>query len=379
MNIKEVRNQFPHIAKGKIYFNHAAIGPLSTPVVNKLNEYIYQRSEGSIDIYELFLNAQKNSKEKLAKILNVGPERISFVQNVSSAISIIAQGLKWKVGDRIILNDMEFPSNVYPFLNLKSEGVEIDFVKSSNGAVQFDEIEKAVTRKTKLISISLVQFVSGFRADVEKIGELCKLKGIIFCIDGIQGIGVVDTDMQRYQADFIAGGSQKWLMGLQGTSFFYISKDLQDKVEPKVVGWTSVVNAWNLLNYDLTLRENADRFQSGTMSAIGVCALNESLNLFTKIGMKNIEEQILSNTEYFNNKLLSIGVRPILADAKRENLSGIVSFRHKKSEQIFTELGKRNIICSLREGVIRFSPHFYNTKEEIDFVIDELKLIISKL
>lgn len=379
MNISEIRKSFPHIKQGKIYFNHAAIGPLSISVTNKLEEFIRQRSEGSIDVYDIFLEAQKSAKEKLGKILNVEPARVSLAENVSSALSIVAQGLKWKAGDRIILNDMEFPSNVYPFLNLKKEGVEVDFVKSTDGKILFDDIEKFVTARTKLISISLVQFVSGFRADIEMIGELCKQKGIIFCIDGIQGIGAINTDIKKYNADFIAGGSQKWLMGLQGASFFYISKSLQDKITPKIVGWTSVAKPWELLNYDLTFREGADRFQNGTMNAIGVYAMNETLNLFESVGMENIEEHVLSNSEYFINELINIGVKPILAGAERKNLSGIVTFSHQKAELVFDELKQRNIVCAMREGKIRLSPHFYNTKEEIEFVVSELRQILNKL
>jgi selenocysteine lyase/cysteine desulfurase len=178
--------------------------------------------------------------------------------------------------------------------------------------------------------------------------------------------------------DFFAGGTQKWLMGLQGTSYFYISPELHEKIIPKYVGWTSVKDAWNLTEYNLELLESADRYQNGTMSRIGLIAIEASLSLFEEIGYLNTEKQILDNTEYLIGQLIENGFDPILKNLSREKLSGIVTFEHREAENIVENLKRKKIICSLRQGLVRLAPHFYNNKEDLDFLIYNLKESITK-
>lgn len=372
MNLSDVRSQFPHINENKVYFNHASNGPVSNRVKERLFEYIEERNHKMILNFEKSLNASQNAKNKLSEMFSTTPDRIAWADNVSNAISGIVQGIKWHSGDRIILNDLEFPSNVYPFLNLKPLGVEIDFVKSQNGIVNADDYEKLISPKTKLIAVSLVQFLTGYRIDIKKLGDICRQKEILFFVDGIQGGGVVNVDVEESNIDLFTGGSHKWFMGLQGASYFVISKKLQDLVHQKNVGWTSVVDPWNLLDYNLTLREDAERYQNGTLNMIGITAFDESLNLFKEFGMNNVESHVLSNTKYFIDKLNEAGLKPLLNNVSAGNLAGIVTIETENSKRIFINLEKKNISCSLREGMIRFSPHYYNTKEEIDLVVEEL-------
>lgn len=355
--------------------NHAAISPLSTPIVKELDDYLYIRSETEIENYLEFQKVVIDTKNKLGEMINAKPDRLAFVDNTSNGLNILAQGLDLGTGDRIILNDIEFPSNIYPFLNLKTQGVEIDIIKSHDGIVSYEDIEAAVTGKTKLISISHVQFLSGYRADVEKIGEMCRSKGIVFCVDAIQSAGALEIDVEKMKIDFLASGTQKWMMGLQGLAFIFITQELQERVKPKYVGWTSVVDAWNLLDFNLTLRSSAERFQNGTVSAIGIAALHGSLNFMRQFGHDKIAQAILDNTEYFMNSLSESGIQPVLRGVERKYLSGIVSFRSEKAQEIFGRLLEMNITAAVREGIVRFSPHFYNTREEIDKVVSILKEI----
>lgn len=375
MNIEAVRKLFPHLQTDQIYFNHAALGPWSTLVLDRIKEYMDERSGLKVMNFESFVKWNFGAKEKLAKLLGTSTSRLSWVDNVSNGLSILAQGLDWKTGDRIILNDIEFPSNVYPFLNLKKHGVEIDFAKSRNGIVDIEDLEKLITPKTKLLSISMVQFLSGYKADIDVIGELCKQKGIIFSVDAIQAVGAVKVDLKKSNIDFLTGGTQKWLMSSQGLSYFYVTEELQNKIEQKNVGWTSVEDPWNLLNYDLALRSNAEKFQTGTLNALGIAIFDSAMNMFKQLRIENCELRILENTKYFIQKLCEIGIVPILKNISDEHLAGIVTFKHEKSKEIFSELEKRKIYGAVREGMIRFSPHFYNTKVEIDRVVNELKSI----
>ncbi|MCP5064234.1 MAG: aminotransferase class V-fold PLP-dependent enzyme [Ignavibacteriae bacterium] len=373
MDIQEIRNQFPYLKTGKIYFNHAAVSPLPTYVTEKVNHYIFERSETEINNHKAGLENIANLKNQLSNLLNTEPERIAFTKSVTDSLNILAQGIDWKPGDRIILNDIEFPANVYPFLNLKEYGVEIDFVKSQNGSVLIEDIEKLITPRTRLLSISFVQFLTGFRADLKSIGELCENNNIIFCVDAIQGAGVVELDVADMKIDFLAGGSHKWMMGLMGVGYLFVTKELQDRIAQKTTGWLSVEDEWNLLDYQLKYRSDADRFHTGTYSMIGITALNASMEFFKIVGFEIIEKLILDNTEYFISELNEIGINQMMQNSNRSNLAGIVTFTMENSEDVFKRLVEKNIVGSLREGMIRFSPHFYNTKEEIDVVIEELK------
>jgi len=376
MTLNEVRELFPHIKKGKIYFNHAATGPFSINVLSIVNEYLLQRSETDIDNFLELIKVVGETKNYLCQMLNCKADRITFVDNTSNGLNILAQGIKWKKGDSIILNDLEFPANVYPFLNLEKEGVKIEFVKSKNGIVSADDIIDSIKPSTRLISISFVQFLTGYKVDLEKIGQVCREKGIIFCVDAIQGLGAFNLDVENNKIDFISCGTAKWLLGMQGLAFIYISENLQQELQPKYVGWTSVENAWNHLDYNLKLKKTADALQGGTINALGVFTLLPSLKLFADFGYKNVEERILDNSTHFTKKLLEIGIHPILENCEKENLSGIISFKHKNPTMIVEALKKKEIYCSVREGMVRLSPHFYNTKEEIEIVVNEIKKIL---
>ncbi len=372
MDISEIRKTFPHIEAGQIYFNHASMGPISLPVREELNNFLDSRSTDLKNSFELFSTAGISVKEKIGRMLNCKSSQLSWVGNVSDAMNILANGIEWESGDRIIVNNIEFPANVYPFLNLANKGVVVDFVKSKKGIINFEDIESAITNRTKLITISLVQFLSGYRTDIEKLGKLCSERGIIFSVDAIQGAGVVKIDVQKSNIDFLTGGSHKWIMGLTGASYFYVSDKLNQLFSNYNVGWQSVKDPWNILDYNLELKESAEKFQTGTMNMIGVIAFNKSLELFESVGYESIEKLVISNTNYFIERLIEIGVSPLLKEEDNKNKAGIISFYIENPKRLLLKLRAKNIVGELREGLIRMSPHFYNTKEEIKTVVNEI-------
>ncbi|MBW7886849.1 MAG: aminotransferase class V-fold PLP-dependent enzyme [Bacteroidetes bacterium] len=364
-NLQQYRSWFPHLLTGKIYLNHAAISPLSTRVNHAVDAFLESRTVGSIDP---FLETQRASallKENLAKILNASAERIGFVQNTSEGLNILANGLEWKSGDRILLNDSEFPANVVPFLNLKRSGVEIDFVRTDNGKIYIEEIEKLITPKTKLLSLSFVQFLSGYKADLETIGKLCREKQILFCVDAIQGLGVSPMDVQNFQIDFLSCGGHKWLMGLMGLGFIYLTEELQQRIHQANAGWTSNKNFFSdFLNYRIDFDETARRYENGTQSYLAVAALGKSTQTLLEIGIEAIQSHIHSITEKIFSSAEEMGCKIITPHHTGER-AGIVTVQHPKAKEIFQELSEQNIIVSMREGMIRIAPHFYNSEEDI--------------
>ncbi|MFN4110912.1 MAG: aminotransferase class V-fold PLP-dependent enzyme [Ignavibacteria bacterium] len=379
INKSEIRKRFTYLENGIIYFNHASTGPIPDFTVEAVKNYLAERSSKSIDNYEMILKTISETKELIAKFINSSPDRIAFMDNVSNSMNLIAQGLNWEKDDEIILFDIEFPANVYPFLNLQKKGVKIKIVPSKNGRIEFEDIEKAITTKTKLLSISHVQFLTGFRADLENIGNLCKQNGIIFSVDAIQSVGVVNIDVQKMKIDFLSSGAQKWLLGLEGTTFIHISKELQDRIEPKYVGWLSVKDPWNILDYNLEFAETAQRFENGTINFAGIYSLNSNLKFFSSLGLNEIEKSVIENSKLLIQLLEREQFQFLFRPDFDNELAGILTIKIKNPEEVYKELKRRKIHISVREGYLRFSPHFYNTDEEIFTVVKNLKDIRSGL
>lgn len=373
MNITDIRNFFPHLKNGIIYFNHASTGPMCKPVIDKINEILVERSESKPDEYELFLSAAEETKNLLARYINTESERIAFIDNTSNGLNILANGINWQRGDNIILNDIEFPSNVYPFLNLQKKGVKVSFVTSVDGVVSAEDIINAVDENTKLISISYVQFLSGYKIDLEKLGDFCSNRGIILSVDAIQGLGALRLDVTKNNIDFLSCGTQKWMLGLQGMAFIYVSKKIQEKIEPPFIGWLSVQNAWDLLQYDMRLKTSASVFQTGTVNTLGIYVLNTILKLFESYGFNKIENSVIDNTLLLRNSLLENDIRLYPAELDEKFMAGIVTFKHPDASGLYKWLAQKKIMVSLREGLIRLSPHFYNTAEDIDRVVDIIR------
>ncbi len=373
MTTDEVRDQFPYLKLGKIYLNHASLSPVPQPVIDRANLFLKRRSETHIDDMSQYIHDAEEAKQKLAILLNGDPDRFAFFDNTSTGLNILAQGLDWKPGDRVLLNDVEFPSNVYPFLNLKSLGVEIDFVHSKKGAVNSDDILAAVRPETRLISLSAVQFLSGYRSNLKRIGEYCRENRIIFSVDAIQALGALPVDVQECKIDFLSSGTQKWLLGLMGLSFIYITEELQHEITPRFVGWASMDNQTSLLDYNFDFKKSADALQNGTINMIGVNALIGALDLLHAVGMPRIESRIIEHTLYMNERLQEIGIKPLSAKYKTKNLSGIVSFSSPRAKLIHQKLTEAKISSSLREGFVRLSHHFYNTTEELETAVEVIR------
>jgi len=379
MNEKEIRELFP-VTKHTIYVNHAAVSPYSEWVKKEMENYISQRGDDRVEDFISWVEKRDQVRRKIAQLIRAETDNIAFVKNTSEGLSILASGLEWKPGDHIILMDNEFPANIYPFLNLRKFGVEIDFVKNQKGFIKIEDIKKAINKKTRLLSISFVGFLNGFKHDLVSIGEICKKNQIIFCVDGIQGIGALGIDVGRCQIDFLANGAHKWLMSPQGAGFIYLNENLLKRINLSHVGWLSVKDSWNFFDYDLNLIDNAQRFEIATENWLGIYGMNGALDLFSKIGFKRIEGKVLAVTDRLIEHLQQLDVK-IFSSLEKQHRSGIVSFMLKereKTKNLFQTLMNEKIWCSLREGLIRISPHIYNNAEEMDRIAEVIGQNLTK-
>jgi len=372
MTVEQARREFPHTWSNMVYLNHAAVAPLSFRVRDAVNRYMTRRALKGIEPYPWAVRMVNETRALLAQMLHARADQIAFVMNTSDGLNIIAQGLDWLPGDRVLLNDLEFPTNLYPFLNLKHRGVEADIIKSTDGRITPAQIEAAITPRTKLLSISHVQYRTGFKADLAAIGTICRKHNILFVVDAIQALPHTPIDVERDNIDFLASGGHKWMMSGEGAAFVYVSDRALAAIEQPFVGWTSVEDPFDPTPHIDRLRHGAARFENGTLNFPGIAALNASLKFFNEFDLDKMERHVLNLSGYLIERFERHGVETITTSEESER-AGIVSFKFPNAEQTFERLEKQNIIISFRSGFLRASPHFYNTQDELK------KLVVALL
>jgi selenocysteine lyase/cysteine desulfurase len=337
------------------------------------------RTDGVIDLYPQNVEKANETRGLAARLIHAPADRISLVKNTSTGLNILASGIKWKKGDHIVLNDIEFPSNIYPFLNLERLGVEVELVKNRDGKVMVEDYVEAIRPETVLVSISHVQFLNGYRCELEALGRVCRERGVIFSVDAIQSAGVLEIDVERQMIDFLSCGAHKWLMGPQGNGFIYLSQDVQDRIWPAHVGWLSVKDAWNFFDYRLDLLDSAERFELATENWMGIWGFCESLRLLLEVGIGEVGKKVLTLTDRLVEGLEARGCG-VVSPRKAEEKSGIVLFSAGDSpeanEAIFRSLMDNNVHIAYREGYLRCSPHFYNSTDDIDRLLEGLGRIL---
>jgi cysteine desulfurase/selenocysteine lyase len=370
MTIDEARRQFPHTWSDLVYLNHAAISPMSFRVRDAMDRYLTRRSLKGIEPYPWAIKIATETRGLIAEMIGGAGEDIAFVLNTSDGLNIIAEGLDWHPGDHILLNSLEFPSNQYPFLNLKRQGVQVDVIAARDYRVTVDDIRDHLTPDTRLVSISHVQYGTGARADVTAIGALCRERGIWFVVDAIQSLPHVPIDVVADNVDFLASGTHKWLMGPEGTAFVYVSPRAREAIHQANLGWTSVAEPFNHADIDETrLRPDAGRYENGTLNYPGIAGLRASLEFFSEFGLYELSERVLDLADYLIPRLESHGIE-VVTPKERSQHAGIISFKYEGLAETRERLEKLGFVISHRGDFLRVSPHFYNTEEELrKFVI----------
>lgn len=366
-DLASYRAYFPHTKKNLVYLNHAAISPLPATVVDAVNRHLMERHSGGINHFEEDMQVIASCRNNLAKLLHLdSTDDLAFVPNTSEALSIVASGFHWKKGDRILINDLEFPANVYPFTNLRKEGVAIDIIRHHGGRITPSMIEKGLRSNTRMVAISAVQFLSGYRADLEAIGELCRSRNIVFVVDAIQAIGAVDLNLHILPVDVVAAGGHKWQMAPQGIGFLYVNGKTRQQIDQRHIGWLSVADPWKLFDHQQRLDPSATRYENGTMNIPGIYGYEAALSLLLSAGMPVIEERVHELTGKLYRELDKL--EPFTPEEPAER-AGIATFRLPKSQNADTllqTLKQNKLEVAIRNGMLRISPHFYNTDDEIE-------------
>jgi selenocysteine lyase/cysteine desulfurase len=354
------------ITKNYIYLNHAAISPTPLPVLFETLSYLYNVSlNGTYTVNEEEKDDFLHIREKIAKLINSSPYEISFVPNTSYGINIVANGLDFKPGDKIITDSLEFPATVYPFLVLKKKGINVDIVKVSPENIEENILEK-IDSNTKLISISHVSFNTGVRIDVKKIVSKAKKVGAYVLLDIIQSAGAVEVDAKDLGVDFAVAGGYKWLMAPQGSGFIYVKNGLIE--DPPFYGWKSSKNYLNFNATEFELERGPRRFEIGTIDVAANIGLGKSAEIISNY-KKDIEKRVLELSKLAIDLAEDKKLEVITPKTK---MAGIVVIKSENSKKIVEALAQKRIIVSARGEGIRISCHFYNTNSEIRTTIDEI-------
>ena len=377
MNLENIRKEFP-VTNEIIFFDHARVAPLPKRVQQVVTAFIDDATRFGTAHYETWILELERTRKKFAELINADRDEIAFVKNTSEGISIVANGFDWQLGDNVVIPDIEFPANVYPWWNLKQRGVETRMVKSVEGRVLFDELIKHVDNRTRILSISSVECNSGFRSDLNRLGTFCKEKGILFFVDAIQSLGVLPLDVKKDHIDFLSADGHKWMLSVEGLGGFYISKNVVDRIRPTTMGWGNVVNAENFMDYDFTLKKDAKKFEEGTPNTLSIHAFGAALGLLLDAGIDNIEKRVITLGDYIIAELNRRNIK-IYSSTLLNERSGNISFiLDKDVSKLYSFMLENKVKLTVRDGLVRFSPHFYNNEDEVLQVFDLLDSYLKK-
>ena len=352
-----------------IYLNHAAVAPWPKRTRDAVMAFAVQNSQFGSHYYLDWLKKEAELRQQFRTLLNApSMDDIALVKNTSEALSFVAYGLNWQAGDNIVSSDQEFPSNRLPWQSLADQGVEFRQADLNSADSPEDALFALVDSHTRLLTISSIQFASGLRMDLHRIGAFCKQRDILFCIDAIQSLGAVQFDVQAYHADFVMADGHKWLFGPEGLGVFYSSAPAREKLKLTQYGWHMLKDSHNYENKPWEIHPGAQRFECGSPNMLGIHALSASLSLLLEVGMDNIEKQVIERSDFLKTIITDHPQLELLSNRISPLKSGIVVFKHRTiaNEVLYKSLQQNGVVCALRGGGIRFSPHFYNSFDEID-------------
>jgi len=397
MNKKELRHLFP-VTKNCVYFNHAAVSPLARHSYEAMEELARDQRDWGAVHWRAWLGYYKRLREDAARLINATPGEIAILKNTSEGISFVAEGLDWSPGENVITTDMEFPSNFVAWKRLERRGIECRLIANRDGRYEVSDVEAMIDEKTRVVALSTVSFHNGFRPDLEAIGELCAARGVLLSVDAIQGLGALAMDVQKCRISFLSADGHKWLMGPEGLAIFYASAEARERLTPLESGWMSIARDATSVGKTTELHRDARRFEAGAINTAGVCGLDASIAFINSIGIGEIESEVIRLARLLAETLSALGftVRtpapirsgivaltpPVEIDlvsvrrALRPGASGDATGDLTPVQLLHSWLELHGVICSAREGMLRFSPHFYNDDAEIRRVAELLGTLV---
>jgi selenocysteine lyase/cysteine desulfurase len=370
----ELRALFP-ITERAVYLNHAAVSPPPTTTIQAVEAQLRDVHENGSLNFHSWLAVKEQARQLLAQLLGARPEQVAFVRNTSDALSTVANGLAWKPGDNIVTFRREFPSNIYPWLRIRDVfGVQVRMCDERDGRIDLNELENLIDHNTRVVAISHVQFGSGFRADLERLGKAARQHDALLVVDVIQALGAIRLDVESELVDVAAGAGHKWLLSPEGVGYLYLSDRAHERIQPTLVGWVSVPNPEDYSNFDQDWNRGTLAWETGTGPAALIHGFKASLDLLHEYKPAQIEAYLEQLTDHLCERLEPKPYH-MISSRKPGEKSQIVCIRHTggvSAMALYHHLQERNIITAPRGDRLRIAPHLYNTVGEIEQLVGAL-------
>ncbi len=360
--------EFP-VAERWAYFDHAAQAPLPRRSAEALRNFSDEQMQDGVVGWPAREQRIESIRDQVALLVNAHRDEIAFIPSTTHGISLVAEGFPWREGDNVVSAAEEYPSNVYPWMNLESRGVTLRLVPSREGRIWLDDLARAIDRSTRVLTISHVEFSTGFRNDLDALAELCRKRRIALFVDAIQGLGPHTIDVQKTPVDFMAADGHKWLLGPEGAGLLYVRREWIDRLRPIGVGWHSVVGSYNSPRNDFHLKPSAQRWEGGSFNMAGLFSFGASVGLFLELGPAAASRRILERAEAVRD-LAYVAGWTVYGSAREADRSAIVVLERAgiDPDKAARLLRGRGIVVCSRRGRLRVSPHFYNNDEDLDLL-----------
>ena len=367
-----IEQEFP-INKSIIHLNHAAVAPWPTRTTDAVIRFAQENNLVSSKNFNAWLESEKHVRELARSLVGaIHADDIALVKNTSEGLSMVAHGFPWQAGDNVVISAEEFPSNRVVWESLMNKGVEVRRVSLPCPGDVEQALIDATDSSTRLLSISSVQFASGLKTDLQRLGTFCKQRDIAFCVDAIQGLGVFPHDVSSMHIDFLVADGHKWLLSPEGLGIFYCAPEWRERLELHEYGWRMLEDPFDMMKTDWKPVATAQRFECGTQNSIAIVAMEQSLSLLLEIGIDEIWERALERTELLFDLVSANDELQLISCNAEGRYAGITIFRHKNNsdQDLYEKLSRNNVLCAMRGGGIRFSPHFYIPPDSLKKAIE---------
>lgn len=363
------------VAKNWAYFDHAAVAPLTQPAAEAIGKWLAQSTEEGDTVWLEWAAQLAQCRKTAAQMMGAGEADIALLPNTTAGINLVAEGMGWRSGDNIVTLADEFPTNLYPWMNLRTLGVETRLVPTDEGRVSPEQIAEYCDERTRVVSVSWVGYANGCRRELKPIADVAHAYGALFLVDAIQGLGVFSVDVNADEIDVLAADGHKWLLGPEGAGVAYIHPGWLERLKPIGVGWNSVVNAGHFDEIDLKLKATAGRYEGGTYNMPGFIGLNASLQLLNSLSVANLTGAILEFTDFACRELAMIGA-VIRSPRDGDERSGIVSFEMpgQDPQAVRKKCLRDGIALNCRGGKLRLSAHAYNNHTDLERLLGSLAI-----
>ncbi|WP_459557370.1 aminotransferase class V-fold PLP-dependent enzyme [Lacunimicrobium album] len=360
-----------------VYLDHAAVAPLPPATAAAIIDWVRSVEQFGCANWPAWRAKLEDLRGTAARLINASTDEMALIRSTTEGINFVAEGFPFREGDNVVVPANEFPSNLFPWMNLKRRGVEVRIVPVDDGQVNLERLNEACDSKTRIVAASWVSFNSGHRIDPSQLAEIAHRHGALAFLDAIQGLGMFPLDVKASGIDFLAADGHKWLLGPEGAGVFYIKAEHLNLLDPVSIGWNSVESSYNFDTPELNVKKTAQRYEGGTYAMPGFQGLKASLDLFEKFGIKAISESLHEVTNELVSHMESLGGRTT-ANRSDDHWSGIVPFEFAGHDpmEIRNKLFEKKVLCSVRGGKVRFSPHAYTTPEMLQRLTDHLATIL---